>query len=323
MIIVGMDGLKQASLQSVEFPGTHPRGGIALGGAVEIYNPSSTLSLRLGDVDFGIYLPNDHGNDKLIAVVRAEDASLLGQQNNVFDIHGRTIPMSNNDRQGKELMDRFLSSYLHGNTSIVHVRGSPFGPDDEPQESSSSTTPPWLRKALQSLTLEIPFPGTKQSDLIRSLELSNIKIDFSDSGRPVISADIAAMLQKPDEMQFSINVTEIYPRVFLYLEADSKEPFGKLVPNKPSPAHTTEDDDLPRGMLKVTSRITRAPFTVMPGKDDEFQKFIGKIFNGKRGTVYVRGTADAMVDSAFGHLTIHDLEFKGQIDSQGTHVKQM
>ncbi|KAI9498274.1 hypothetical protein BDB00DRAFT_755129 [Zychaea mexicana] len=213
-------------------------------------------------------------------------------------------------------MEKFLSAYLHGNTSTVYVRGSPFGPDD----NVATGTPEWLRKALQSLTLRVPFPGTKQSDMIQSLELTHIKIDFSPAGNPVISGDIDAVLKKPDEMQFSINVTEIDPKVFLYLEANSSQPFGRLTSNKPCPAVTTEKDG--SSLVNVSSKLHRAPFQVLPGKDKEFQKFLNSIFNGRRATVYIKGTADAMVDSAFGHLTVHDLEFKGEIDTKGMEGMQ-
>ncbi|KAI7853773.1 hypothetical protein BDC45DRAFT_606258 [Circinella umbellata] len=322
----GMDGLKQADLQSVSFPGTHPLGGISLQGEVGIYNPSKMLSLRLGNIDFGIFLPNNNNNnnertnreDKMIAVVQANDANLFGHQLNVFSIHGRSLPMDDNDPERRLLMEEFLSAYLHGNTSTVYVRGSPFGPDGHHQATG---TPEWLRKALESMTIQIPFPGTKQSDMIQSLELTHIAIDFSPiTGNPVISGDIDAVLKKPDEMQFSINVTEIDPKVFLYLEANSSQPFGRLTSNKPCPAVTTEKEG--SSLVDVSSKLHRAPFEVLPGKDKEFQKFLNSIFNGRRATVYIKGTADATVDSAFGHLTVHDLEFNGEIETKGMEGMQ-
>ncbi|KAI9277169.1 hypothetical protein BDA99DRAFT_495059 [Phascolomyces articulosus] len=323
IFLEGMDGLKQAGLQSVSFPGAHPLGGISLEGEVGIYNPSKMLSLRLGDIDFSIFLPHnkEDGNeseDKMIAVVRANDANLFGNQLNVFNVHGRSLPMDDNDPERQRLMEDFLSAYLHGNTSMVYVRGSPFGPDDN---NRATDTPEWLRKALESLTLQVPFPGTKQTDMIQSLELKHIAIDFSPiTGNPVISGDIDAILKKPDEMQFSINVTEIDPKVFLYLEANSSQPFGRLTSNKPCPAVTTEKEG--SNLVNVSSRLYRAPFEVLPGKDKEFQKFLNSIFNGRRATVYIKGTADAVVDSAFGHLTVHDLEFSGQIDTKGMEGMQ-
>ncbi|KAI8144812.1 hypothetical protein BJV82DRAFT_512749 [Fennellomyces sp. T-0311] len=207
-------------------------------------------------------------------------------------------------------MEKFLSAYLHGNTSTVYVRGSPFGPDGR----AARNTPEWLRKALESLTLQVPFPGTQQTDLIQSLEMTHIKIDFSNNGNPLISGDIDAFLKMPNEMQFDINVTEIDPKVFLYLEANSSSPFGRLTSNRPCPAQTIPAKDK---MIQVSSRLNRAPFEVLPGKDKEFQKFLDRIFHGRRGTVYIKGTADAQVKSAFGELTVRDLEFKGQIDTKG------
>lgn len=318
-----MDGLKEATIQSISFPGADPLGGIALEGAVAIYNPSSMLSLTLGDVNFGIFLPDTNStqaDDLMIAVVRAKDAALLGKQYNIFKVSGRSLPLDDNDARGKQLMENFLSTYLRGNDSAVHVRGSSFGPDQDVPDQTSAT-PGWLRKALQSLTLAVPFPGTKETELIRSLELSNIKIDFSRQGDPLISGDVAALLKKPDEMKFSMNVTSILPHVYIYLQQNSSSPFGQLVPDRPCPAITKEGNgskDAPLGMLKVFSKIQRAPFKVLPGKDDDFQKFLNQIFYGRGGEVYIRGSAQAQVDSPFGHLNIHDLAFHGEIDTKGT-----
>lgn len=314
-----MDGLKQAEIQDVQFPGAHPLGGIALSGRVGIYNPSRMLSLPLGDVDFAIYLADENGYEKVIAVVRAHDAKLLGDQQNWFNISGRSMPFDDGDDRGKQLMEKFLSAYLHGNTTTVHVRGSSFGPDDLPQDGNvpTSSTPAWLRKALESLSLKIPFPGTSDSNLIRSLELSDIKIDFSDDyDEPLVSAHAMALLKRPDEMNFSLNVTEIRPQIYLYLHEDSERPFGRLIPTKPCPAETFQMEDDP-SMFKVVSQVERAPFSVMPGMDDDFQKFLENIFHGRRSKVYIRGTSDAQVDSAFGHLAVHGLSFKGEIETKG------
>ncbi|KAF7728203.1 hypothetical protein EC973_006597 [Apophysomyces ossiformis] len=317
--IEGMDGLQYTEMQSIAFPGAHVQGGIALRGIVGIYNPSSTLSFNLGDVDFGIYLPMQQGaqKDVMIAVVRANDVKLLGKQMNKFTITGRSIPLDDNDVNGKLLMEQFLSSYLHGNISTVLVRGSAFGPDERNNSDSSfSSTPIWLRKALQSVTLSVPFPGTTQTDLIRSLELSNIKIDFSQQGDPLISSDIDAWFRKPDEMQFSMNVTEISPIVYLYLEADSKTPFGRVYPDAPCKAYTFEDDDsLPKGTARIKSQLNKAPFSVLD--EDDFQKFIFAVFNKQHSKVFIQGSADAKVDSAFGLLMVRGLDFKGEIETQG------
>ncbi|KAL0085972.1 hypothetical protein J3Q64DRAFT_1739441 [Phycomyces blakesleeanus] len=337
-----MNGLKDSQMLSVSFPGAHPLGGIRLDGQVGIYNPSSVISLTLGNVDFGIYLPpghdkSDDDNDNedqykeeeevLMAIVRADDAHLLGQRVNMFNVSGRSIPVPKN---GQKRMEQLISAYIHGNTSFVHVRGSSFGPDDSFRYSNSTSTsistPAWLRKALQSVTLRVPFPGTRQTDLIQSIKFSNLNIDLSKgNSSPLISGDAVAILKKPDEMQISLNVTQIDPLVYLYLRPDSEDPFASLAPDKPCPAKTIEgtnggnggSDEPQNNMFKVLSRIEKAPFTVMPGKEDEFKKFLEKVFYRKTSTVYFKGTTSAVVDSALGVLNIRDLPFKGEIDTKG------
>ncbi|KAI8637075.1 hypothetical protein BD408DRAFT_425155 [Parasitella parasitica] len=316
----GMDGLKRNDLQSLVFPGPHPLGGVSVSGTVGIYNPSSVLSLTLGDMDFGIFLPAASPNEKDVqmAVVQSIDADLQGNCMNYFNVTGRTLPIPQ-DKRSQALMESFLTGYLHGKPTRVHVKGSSFGPDDQPQKKHVSTTPRWLRKALESVVLSVPFPGATETDLIQSLELSHIKIDFSSTGNPLISGDAIALLKKPQEMQFHMDVTEIDPSVFLYLNPDSTKPFAHVKPSRPCPATTEEGDgiDLPLGTMRVKSRLYRAPFKVLPDGQKDFEEFLNRVFNEKKGTVYIHGTSDAKVNSPFGHLNIRDLEFNGEIETQG------
>ncbi|KAI7875741.1 uncharacterized protein EV154DRAFT_540359 [Mucor mucedo] len=216
-------------------------------------------------------------------------------------------------------METFITSYIHGNTTLVHVRGSAMGPEDEPRKKHVSSTPRWLRKALEKVVISVPFPGATETDLIQSLALSNIKIDFSNTGSPLISGDAIALLKKPQEMQFHMDVTEIDPLVYLYLNLDSPSPFASVHSSKPCPASSIDGDgiDLPLGSMKVTSRLSRAPFKVMPGGQKDFEEFMNRVFKQKKGKVYIRGTSAAKVESAFGNLNIRDLEFNGVIETQG------
>jgi hypothetical protein len=321
-----MDGLKKTDMQSMTFPGKHPLGGIEVTGTVGIYNPSSVLSLSLGDMDFGIYLPasSPEQKDVLIAIVQAIDADLQGHRMNYFNVTGRTLPIPNDNSPAQQLMETFLSNYIHGNTTRVHVRGSSYGPEDQPSKKHIGTTPKWLRKALESVVLGVPFPGATETNLIQSLQLSHIKIDFSSTGSPLISGDATALLKKPQEMQFHMDVTEIDPHVLLYLNLDSTKPFASVQPNRPCPAHGEEGDgiDLPLGYMKVVSKLTKAPFEVLPGGQRDFEQFLNRVFHEKKGKVYIRGTSDAKIESAFGRLTIRDLEFNGEIETQGLEGMQ-
>lgn len=330
-----MDGLKKSELKNIVFPGKHPVGGIALEGTVGVYNPSKTLSMAIGDVNFGIYLPDDEtdndeeNSDVMIAVIKAKDTQLIGEKMNYFSVMGRTLTLDDNDIKKRKLMESFLTNYLHGNTSIVHVRGSLFGPDQQPSTLLSYLNyyhqPTWLERALSSITLSLPFPGTKQTDIIKSLKLENIKIDYSVVSRtPLISGDAISLLQLPDEMQISLNVLEIDPDVYLYLEKDAIKPFAHIHPTQPCPSTTIQpgnDDTIPIGMFKVISVMKKAPFRVIPGQEKEYQKFLDKIFNGEETTLYYNGKANALVENDFGRLYVRDLDFKGHLNTKGKKNK--
>ncbi|RUS29319.1 hypothetical protein BC938DRAFT_480799 [Jimgerdemannia flammicorona] len=327
--ITGMNGLQDVRMESVSFPGEHPDGGISLEAEVMIYNPSNALSFTLGDVEFAIYLPLedgqslDHGGDMMIAIVQAKDVKLLGQQFNRLALTGRTVFGDNNpsvgelsrttDTRREQVFDRFLSRYLKGQSSLVHVRGSPFDRDGD--TNNSNTTPEWLRTALQSVTLSVPFPGSPTTDFVRSLSISNISIDF-ESESPLISGIALATIRTPDTMRFSINIIQIHPIVYVFLNASSPNPFAKLAPAEPSPALTTPDNDTV-GQLFVESRIVKAPFTLLQGMDEDFEKFMNKTFYDTESRVTIRGTVDAAVESPLGKFTVRDLEFEGEIVTKG------
>ncbi|ORX56998.1 hypothetical protein DM01DRAFT_1334551 [Hesseltinella vesiculosa] len=319
--IQGMDGLKQTEMKDMQFNGRHPLGGIALEGTVGVFNPSKMLSIALGNVNFGIYLPTDD-NDELIAIVEARHARLMGGQMNYFDIRGRTLAIddSRDGPRKQQALERFLSAYLHGSTSAVHVRGSLQGPDGQP----SNTLPDWLQTAMMQLTLTVPFPGTRQQEIIQSLTMDDLRIDFSmPSMTPLVSGKAIAMLQLPPEMRIVVDVQSILPDVYLYLEANSTAPFARLKPASPCAATTLhQGDGIPADMFMVKALIDRAPFRVMPGHEAEFQKFLDRVLNSKEATIYLQGTADALIDSDLGSLNVHGLPFDGQIHTKGMQGMQ-
>lgn len=316
-----MAGLKQTEMKNMAFPGTHPLGGIALGGLVGIYNPSKTLSMTLGDVDFGIYLStaNDNTDDddapeEMIAVVRAQETQLLSQRMNYFTVTGRTLPLLDGDKTAKrQLMEHFLTQYLHGNTSMVRVRGNAFGPDDEIRPHQ---LPNWLQKSLASITLTMPFPGTNQPQLIQSLTMGHLQIDFSmGNQQPLVSGDTVAYLHLPNELQVDVAVTEIEPDVYLYLDPTSDTPFARLRSTHPTPSVTAPLEDALS--LKVSAHIDKAPLQILqPGL---FDQFLLTVYRGNNATLFLQGTTAALVKSDFGTLKVHDLAFQGQIKTTGMY----
>ncbi|KAI8884697.1 hypothetical protein K501DRAFT_217151 [Backusella circina FSU 941] len=308
IVLQAMDGLKQTDLHNMAFIGEHPLGGLEVQGTVGLFNPSNVLSLNLGDIDLGIHLPydNDSTKDVQIAVVRAHNADLKGNSMNYFNVTGRTLPLDEQDETTQDILSGFLSRYIHGNSSIVHIRASKTGPDVE-----AVSLPDWIKDALTSVTLAIPFPGASETDLIKSLELTNIQIESSRMGNILLTADALAYLKKPREMQFDLDVTEIDPHVYVYLNENSPKPFSVIHPSKPCPAQTENIEQL----VKVTSHITKAPLQVLPGGQSDFEKFVNRILSRQKPKVYYRGKADIKVNGPFGHLFIHDLEFNGELQT--------
>jgi hypothetical protein len=317
-----MDGLKKTDMKAMSFPGEHELGGIAIEATVGVFNPSSVLSLTLGDVNFGIYLIHSSGKEIQIAVVQAFDADLQGNQMNYFNVTGRSLPLDDKDPVTNQVMSHFLTRYIHGEEMMVTIRGSPFGPDDQPSKKHKSTTPAWLRKALEHTTLTLPFSGATETDLIRSLKLSDIIINFSDSGNALISGKAVSLLKKPKEMQFDMDVTDVDIHAYLYLDQNSTKPFALVDPKKSSPAKTYPGGQggIENGMMRVDSELDQAPFQVLEDGQGDFDEFMKRVYYQKESVVYIGGKVDAKVVSAFGNLVIRDLDFKGEIVTKGKRI---
>jgi len=138
LIMTGMDGLKNVTINNVDFSNSSNQA-IELNVQTTMYNPSQ-VSINLGDLKFdGYYLENN--NDALIGKVRV-DSFTIKPGSNTFPLYG-TLDTSNIQN-----LDPMLNNYLAGDVMVVTAKIAPGG-----------ITSPLFYEAMQDWAIVAPIPG--------------------------------------------------------------------------------------------------------------------------------------------------------------------
>ncbi|KAF9989806.1 hypothetical protein BGZ75_004808 [Mortierella antarctica] len=221
---VAMDGLKgiqDAALASMALPDEDPDGGIAMLAVARINNPSKVVSLNMGPISFGIFLPSKThpGVDQYqIAEVKCEDLSLAAGQSNEIKLSGRLFHLDDwtqdsgggaffDSKSKKQLMlGELLSRFIRGDDSDIHVRALSNDPD----------VPSWLSEAFRGVVLDMAFPGSPNKDFIESLDMNQLQFGFSDAkDSALLNGHLASVLQLPPNITFPIKLRQMKPVAWL------------------------------------------------------------------------------------------------------------
>ncbi|CAO1639172.1 unnamed protein product [Sympodiomycopsis kandeliae] len=171
----------------------------------------------------------------LLAAVASEPFSLSGESVLDLIVKGRVVPpaparknasLSLQSSPQEEALSAFLSRFLRGEPNTVYVRGgSPFtDPDPSLPGTGSVDLPSWLSSSLSVLELPISFPGSKVTDLITNVTLTNLSIKphpFSDE-KLLFSATIKGIMALPGELKaVDVKINELWPDILVF---DGKPP---------------------------------------------------------------------------------------------------
>lgn len=126
----------------------------------------------------------------------------------------------------EEALSAFLSRFLRGEPNTVYVRGgSPFSPNDSASldpslpGTGSPDLPSWLSSSLSVVDLPISFPGSKVTDLIKNVTLSNLSIKphpFSDE-KLLFSATIRGQMALPGQLKaVDVKINELWPDILVF-----------------------------------------------------------------------------------------------------------
>ncbi|KAE9989379.1 hypothetical protein EG327_002813 [Venturia inaequalis] len=211
---------------------------------------------------------------------------------------------------GKSPLDSFIKSYIHGDDSTIYVQGS---------DSPSVDTPKWLSELMSSITVPVPFRGHTFDKLIRNFSLTDVHFGLPDpwaapgspESDPMISANIKALINLPQEMNFPVDVDRVRAKANVFYKGDK---LGRLDLHKWQAANSTRvpahGSDSPA--LLVESHITDAPLIIT--NDDVFSDIVQKLlFGGKPVMLSLKAEVDVEMETTLGTLTVRDIPAEGDV----------
>ncbi|PWN18578.1 hypothetical protein BCV69DRAFT_284886 [Microstroma glucosiphilum] len=162
-------------------------------------------------------------------------------------------------------LGNFLSRFLRGDDNTVYVRGgSPFPPETNDWNlpgAGSRHLPSWLTSALTILDVPISFPGSKVTDLIKNVTISDLQIKphpFSQE-KLLFSGTIMGEIALPGELAaVDVEVRRLWPDILVF---DGKPPSMKK-PGEGDGGHGGipddggDDDDDDDGIVAGTATKT-------------------------------------------------------------------
>ncbi|KAF9974096.1 hypothetical protein BGZ73_002626 [Actinomortierella ambigua] len=341
-----MKGIQDATLVSMALPSDDPQGGVTIEGVARLRNPSSSLSVDLGKLTFGVYLSSDDQS-----LLHTADSSDLRHQYKVAELFcshvelkahetvdlaviGRLLHMDDwvpvspvltalhiLKSEKQFLLSRLLSRYIQGEDSVVAIRALP-----EPEMAH------WLQVVVQSIALSVRFPGSPQKDFIEGIDMKQLSFGFdgNDTHPPSNSAEIrgrlTARLQLPKNVTFPITVAKLYPEVELSPLAPSDDsdddarswqagftPMARIVLPGSLPAKSTQNGNA----LQVDVSLESGKLVILPGREQAFYGFLNDSFTQDEITLGVTGQAKALVETGMGSFELGPIPFVTRTTQKG------
>ncbi|KAF8458856.1 hypothetical protein BGX38DRAFT_1150297 [Terfezia claveryi] len=308
-----LPSLPQYNVTNLEF--YEEDGAVAVSVSATVPNPY-TLKLNLPSLGFAISLPSCE--KELIPIATAVtpeylvepridiNITITGSLDNLPDALTAACPGTD-----RSTMDNFLDSYLHGDDSLVYVRGGGY--------QKGSEAPKWLSNFLKAITVPAPFPGHKLDNMVEDIGLSRVKFELPDrharpgtpEAAPKLSAVVDATVALPKEMNFHIDVDSLKASANLSYHG---EKFGELHMKdwQPTLSHLTDD-----GKLAVRAEISQAPLDIT---DYEIFRTVVQrlVWGGGRGLVLgIDGFADVKMETTLGTFPVRGIPAKGDVTIKG------
>lgn len=279
-----------------------------------------TIKANVPPLAFDILLPNCVPGEEYILLGNATSdrisiepkkpvtASLTGYIHQVPDTLTAICP-------GKTTspLDHVLQRYMKGLDTIVYVRGG----------SLPSSYPEWLEDLLRSVTVPIAVPSKGLSNLIRRFSMSHVQFYLPEplaepdtpEAQPRVSALVEALVDLPEEMNVSVNVSRVRTVADVYYH-DKKLGYIDLQKWQAANAKRIGDGAERKPVLLVEFDIKKAPLQIT----DEalFTEVLKKvIFDQGSATLEVKGEVTAELDTALGQFRIRGIPANGNIVVKG------
>lgn len=184
---------------------------VGIAAIATLFNPFSNSSLldgKLNNLAWGnpfripvsLYLPASHDGSEdegekeilLAKVTTSPFAFAAGSNSTTISILGRLVSLATSSTSAQTIsnsLSEFLANYLAGKENTILLRYDPSPPADEDgEETTGPYPPPFVSTMLESLTVSLPFPGSKSKvELFRNLRIEEMKIRLASFTNPLHS----------------------------------------------------------------------------------------------------------------------------------------
>ncbi|GJJ69934.1 hypothetical protein EMPS_02283 [Entomortierella parvispora] len=313
----GLRGVQDATLVSMALPDNHPQGGIIMSGVARINNPSKEVSLRMGPVSFGIFIPTKaHPETDFykIAEMDCQGLQLLAGQVNEVMLSGRLLHLDDwalsemsllSDSQGFDkgagsekqlLLGELLSTFIRGENSTIQVRALAKDPK----------LPPWLAEVFKTIVLSMTFPGSpNKDDFIRAIGMDDLQFGFTDDSKSaLLTGRLSTELALPPNVTFPIKLLKMKPVVTLRPSKDGVDMASLDVLDFLPTVSQQEGTS-----LKVDLELKQKTVRVLPGRLAEFNAFLNRSFTEESIEIGIAGDALAVVETGLGTFELGPISF--------------
>ncbi|KAF9953650.1 hypothetical protein BGZ72_005256 [Mortierella alpina] len=305
----GLRGIQDATLASMALPDEDPEGGIAMSAVAAINNPSKTISLKMGPISFGIFLPSKthpKTDQYQIAEVKCADLNLAAGQSNEIKLSGRLFHlddwtqdtvggMFSDSKSKKQLMlGELLSRFIRGDDSDIHVRSL----------SNDPEVPSWLSEAFKGVVLDMAFPGSPNKDFIESLDMNQLQFSFSDAkDSALLNGHLSSVLQLPPNITFPIKLLQMKPTAWL------RSPGGQNITSLEILDFLPTKSRQVGTRLEVDVSLEDTRLVVAQDGLPEFYRFLNASFTQEWIDLGLIGEASAVVECGLGTFELGPIPF--------------
>ncbi|KAG0212581.1 hypothetical protein BGX28_006017 [Mortierella sp. GBA30] len=305
----GLKGIQNATVASMALPGDNPQGGVTMSTVARLHNPSKVVSLQMGAVSFGVFLPSktDPETEQYqIAEVKCPDLKLEAGQSSDIELSGRLFPIddwtsgstgaafTNSSSEKQLLLGDLLSRFIRGEDSAIQVRAL----------SKDTTMPPWLSQALSGTVLDMAFPGSPDKDFVKSLDMNQLQFGFSDNSESaLLSGQLSSVLQMPPNVTFPIQLLKMKPTAWLRTVEGQKMSLLEVLdflPTRSRQVGTT---------LEVGVELDNSRMVVAEDRLSDFYKFLNASFTEEWIDIGITGEAEALVECSLGTFELGPIPF--------------
>lgn len=229
---------------------------------------------------------SEQSNDTvLLAAVATEPFRIHGEDKIPLRLHGRVVPPpqtllsslsskrnqqpltadghTSKDSPGADALSDFLSRFLRGDPNTLIVRGgSPFSAPqvlegkaaqgETPLPGGGDELPVWLDRLLRTMSVPITFPGSKVTDLIQNVTISDLKIRPHpfENDKLVCSGVIMGVMNMPGQLAtVDVQITDLWPDVLIFNgkppSMKNGETAGKVAGKKRKKGGKDNEDEVP------------------------------------------------------------------------------